>query len=243
MTIVEMQTAFMIKLRQFIAEPDIESDDIEYYINRAQEEFVKEQHFVIRDNLRNQNLGDISIQRAIENIRTLISQVDAIYTTTDPDLDNHFVASTEFINGAQLSLESTLFTNAYAYYLRSRLLVVTNDELTCRIIDPLDMSKFIKTRYNQPLFRQPAILVEGKIIKVVYPSDVTLVGGTSKLMLSYITNPTPVSIGGTPANCLLPDHTHNEIVDRGVELKLTDLQKARQLGIDKSAFVPSQAAE
>lgn len=239
MNVREIQRNFMIKLRQFVEEPEVESDDVEYYFNRAQEEYTKEQHFIIKDNYRNQRIGDITIQRAIENLRTLIYTTQCIYSETSPTPENA-IPSTQIKNGTVVRLDSDLFVdNVYAYYLRSRLIPEEelDSALSCRIIDTNNLSKFTATKFNTPLFREPAILVEGHNLTVIYPDDIELIDGVSKYELTYITFPKPISIRDDET-CLLPIHTHNEIIDIAVGLKIEDLGRARNLGIDKDVERP-----
>ena len=238
MTIREMQRNFMIKLRQFVEEPEIESDDVEYYLNRAQEEYVKQQHFVIRDNYRTENMNTIAIQRAIENLRSLIRKFIYTYTTSSNSSNTDLRASETIKNGLEVSL--TDLPNPYAYYLRSTLQAGSiENSLTCKIIDPTLLGKYVLTKYNSGLFREPAVLIEGQHAIVIYPADL-IPNSNYKYILSYISFPVAMSIqSGT--SCQLPDHTHNEIVDIAVNLKVEDLQKSRGLGLDKSA--PIQRSE
>ena len=226
MNIREMQRNFLIKLRQFVEEPEIESDDTEYYLNRAQEEYAKEQHFIIKDNYRNQHIGNINIQRAVENLRTLIKTINFEYDGTE------LIQSTSISNGLTISLEDAKFVQPYTYYLRSRLNASPDVSLNCKIIDPTLLSKYTKTKYNSPLFREPAILIEGDNLIVIYPSEVTPDNGTT-FELTYVTSPTSVNIQ-EGVDCALPIHTHNEVVDMAVELKIKDLDKSRSLGLDKA---------
>lgn len=220
-----MQRNFMIKLRQFVEEPEVESDDIEYYLNRSQDEYVKEQHFVIRDNYRNQNLGNIDVQKAVENLRTLVN--DYVFDTegTSPDL-----ISGQNITNSMVADISNLDPE-YSYYLRSRF-KSDGKALNCKVIDPIMLSKYTVTKYNSPLYREPGVLLEGNNVTVIYPMDTNI--QDAKLELYYITYPTIMSIEDN-THCDLPIHTHNEIVDRAVEYKINDLQRSRSLGMDKSA--------
>jgi hypothetical protein len=254
MTIREMQRNFMIKLRQFIEEPEVESDDIEYYLNRAQEEYVKQQHLIIKDNIRNESLSNRAIQSAIENLRTLIKSKTFHYTADAlavPAIAKTLAASTEIDNGLVIALDDdALFPEGseYAYYLRSRLTPNTpSGAINCRIIDTNNLSKFTKTKYNYPLFREPAVLIEGETLTIIYPVDFEdeegAVRSDTKYYLTYITYPTEMSIQ-TPTDCTLPIHTHNEIVDLAVNNKIEDLQKSRQIGFDKSyKSAPRQTTE
>jgi hypothetical protein len=225
MNIREMQRNFMIKLRQFVEEPDVESDDIEYYLNRAQEEYVKEQHFAIKDNYRNQQIGNINIQRAVENLRTLLVTLKFNF---GQELTNY----TSIENAVFVSLTGNQFIKPYTYYLRSILNATPSESLNCKIIDPTMLNKFTKTKYNVPLFREPAIIIEGNNIVVIYPTEITP-NSTTSFELTYITSPTFVNIKNG-VDCELPIHTHNEIVDVAVDLKIKDLERSRGLGLDKS---------
>ena len=223
MNIRDMQRNFMIKLRQFVEEPEVESDDIEYYLNRAQDEYVKEQHFVIRDSYRNQQLGNIDIQKAVENLRTLVNTeiYEELDLTTGVNIENSLIADVSELNPE------------YSYYLRSRF-KSDGTALNCKVIDPIMLSKYTVTKYNKPLYREPAVLLEGNDITVIYPTDTNI--DNPILELHYITHPVSMSISENQ-NCTLPIHTHNEIVDRAVEFKINDLQRSRSLGIDKGAAV------
>ena len=227
-----MQRNFMIKLRQFVSEPEIESDDVEYYINRAQEEYVKQQHLIIKDNKRNEQFSSVVIQSSIENIRTLVKQASFAH----PELK----FSLEIFNGLTIDLsDSNKFPDGkrYAFYLRSRLTDGDiGNSINCRIIDTNIINQFTKTKYNTPLFREPAIVVEGDNLTILYPSDFNIprsieipypiVPSLVKYFLTYITKPPPVDIL-REKDCILPPHTHNEIVDMAVNNKIEDIQKSK----------------
>lgn len=299
MKVQDMQRNFMIKLRQFVEEPEVESDDIDYYLNRAQEAFIKEQHFIIRDNYRNQQVGNINVQRAIENLRTLVRTVEeaptsyfripnsiyidlskntytdstatasAAVTTNDTTIavsdgtefspgdslytdSNEFIGTIESINSNTLTLFGGAATTVgsgdslyisqpftgkeYAYYLRSQIELKSGSTLNCRIIDPTMLGKFTKTKYNKPLFREPAVLIEGDYLIAIHPSEVTY-SDIDSFELTYLTYPDQISIADD-VDCQLPVHTHNEVVDQAVEFKIQDLQRARSLGIDKNVEAP-----
>ena len=311
-----MQRNFMIKLRQFVEEPEVESDDIDYYLNRAQESFIKEQHFIIRDNYRNQQVGNINVQRAIENLRTLVRTVEETPTAyfrlpnsiyidlskdgyTDSGADttagvalnatsisvdlgekfspgdslytnsNEFVgtvqqiaftntpnegelpagaatltlfgeAATAMTSGDSIFISQPFTSKEYAYYLRSQI-ELSGSTLNCRIIDPTMLGKFTKTKYNKPLFREPAVLIEGDLLIAIYPSEV-LFNDIQTFELTYLTYPNEISIAND-VDCQLPVHTHNEVIDQAVEFKIQDLQKARSLGIDKNIEAPPMSRQ
>lgn len=307
MKVHDMQRNFMIKLRQFVEEPEVESDDIDYYLNRAQESFIKEQHFIIRDNYRNQQVGNINVQRAIENLRTLVRTVEekptdyfrlpnsiyidlskdgyteaggvftatvtvgdtsisvddsslfsegnAIYTLvsgsynfigTVQSIPNNTTlnlfgqAASAATNGEDIYVSQPFTGKEYAYYLRSQI-ELAGSTLNCRIIDPTMLGKFTKTKYNKPLFREPAVLIEGDLLIAIYPSEV-LFSDIDSFELTYLTYPNEISIAND-VDCQLPVHTHNEVIDQAVEFKIQDLQRARSLGIDKNVEAPPMPRE
>lgn len=213
MNIRQMQYGFTIKLNQLNEAPTVDTDDIEYYLNRAQEDYVKEQHLLIKDIYRNQGVNTFEVQRVIENIRTLIESHKFIYNVSLLDSD-------EIANAVVVDVNDT--NEDYLFYLRSRLYVDDEHSLNCKIIDPVMLNKYTSTKFNSPLFREPGIIIEGNKITIVYPDDLEF-NADSYYELVYIKYPEEMSIK-EGIDCELPLHTHSEIVDNAVLLFLNDLR-------------------
>src|SRR5690554_3572359 len=141
MNIRQMQYGFTIKLNQLNEAPTVDTDDIEYYLNRAQEDYVKEQHLLIKDIYRNQGVNTFEVQRVIENIRTLIESHKFIYNVSLLDSD-------EIANAVVVDVNDT--NEDYLFYLRSRLYVDDEHSLNCKIIDPVMLNKYTSTKFNSP---------------------------------------------------------------------------------------------
>lgn len=87
-----------------------------------------------------------------------------------------------------------------------------------------DLGKFIKTAYNTPIVRQPAVaLVSDPTTKYMYMEvvvdDYTTLGNVT---LTYYRKPLRINTIDGADKCELPESVHSEIVDLAVDMFITE---------------------
>lgn len=195
----------------------IVSEDIIWYLNRAQEQFIDRQYVLLRGKYTDNQ--DIEIytkaQQAIENLRTLI--------VTEVILNADISSVTHFDNAESVSI-SDLGEDFY-YYVRSQTRVEPDgDWVNNRLIEQENVQDFIKTKFNNPMFRDYLVLIEGDNIYIFY--DGQSGSGVHEVALTYIHTPKELvrenAESDQTTTCELPAHTHKDIVDLAVTLARQD---------------------
>lgn len=220
MTAKDFQRIFMLKIGQLANITIVESEDIEYYVNRVTVDYIDEQYHLLRDNIRNQQFGSSDVQKATENLQKLIKTVDS----SDTEYPDHEVVDNfaENIIGMELP-------DDYMYYLAGRVKfsetqadITGSSFLNFRIIDPNQLNAYLKSKYNSPIFREAAAVIKSTMLEVALPSD-SEVSDISSVVLTYVKEPVKLSISDETVPDL-PLNSHEMLVDMAVQKYLQDRQ-------------------
>lgn len=193
----------------------IESEDIIYYLNRGQEQFVDDQYVFLRGKYTDNGSLEIyqTSQKAIENLRTLIE--------TSVIGNANIIQAVNFKNAKTFSLPTDFY-----YYVRSQTqLADAGDWVNNKLVEQENIQKFIKTKYNSPVFRDFLILMEGTEVFVFY--DDQSGADVYDVAFTYLKTPDELTLDDTPGSgetneSQLPKHTHQDIIDLSVRLMLID---------------------
>lgn len=197
-------------------------DEILYYLNRAQEEYIEQQYVLIRGKHGDENIQIYEAsQKAIENLRTII--------ITELAGNGNISAVSNYPNAKSYDL--TDLTDTFFFYIRSQSQVsnggawVIND-----LINQDKIEKYIQTRNNTPIFRNFPVLLEGNNMYVFYDTQTN--SDVYDLSITFIKSPdklvTATPGAGETNTCELPIHTHQDIVNYTVSLILSDLSGGKQ---------------
>lgn len=193
------------------------SEDIVYYLNRAQEQYIDEQYVYLRGKYTdNQNIELYqNSQKAIENLRSLV--VHQLATNAN------VIDAIEYDNAKVFSFDT--LTYPFYYYVRSQTQLAFGGEwVNNRLIEQENIQKFIQTKYNKPVFRDFLVLLQGNSMYVFYDSQ----DGSDvyDISLTYIKTPGELVLDnpstGETTTSALPIHTHKDIVNLAVKLILED---------------------
>lgn len=93
-----------------------------------------------------------------------------------------------------------------------------------QLIKYRDLPKFMKTAYNSPIVRQPAVaLVSDSATKYMYMEVATDKYTTiGNVILTYYRKPLRFNTTGGATRCELPESVHSEIVDLAVDMFITE---------------------
>jgi hypothetical protein len=232
MDIRQMQYEFGIQLNQFNSALRLQSDDIEYWLNKAQEEFVKTKF----NGLNQQRLSFEQSQQLVDDLRILI--------TSNYELDtkfkfNAYSAPTGFF------IDSATLPNNYLYLLnqKSRVQykfpnivwqniqgkrVVTSQTYhvvvkSNRFSQTQSIYKLLSDPHNTTKPDSPLTLLHGDSIDVY--SDKTFV--VDKVIIDYLRLPVAMSIK-QEIDSELPEHVHKEIIQLAVDLFLQNTRELKQ---------------
>lgn len=193
------------------------SEDIVYYLNRAQEKFIDEQYVFLRGKYTDN--GNIELyqnsQKAIENLRTLITQE----LIGNGDITD----ASQFDNARKFPLDS--LTSSFYYYVRSQTqLELDGQWVNNKLIEQENVQKFIKTKYNSPVFRDFLVLMEGGDVYIFFDDQVG--ADVYDVSFTYMRTPGELVIDnpqvGEVIESELPQHTHKDLVNIAVELIVRD---------------------
>lgn len=195
------------------------NEEILYYLNKAESEYIRDQYIYLRGMYNNQRNPELykKAQEAIENLRTIIRS-----SSISANINAH-----SFIeNGHTVSLDE--FEN-FNYYIRSQAKPEADSSwIRCDLVNHIDINKYIFTESNKPMFRDFKVFMEFDSINIL--RDIRY-SGINSFGLTYLmktpdmveSNPT----AGETTTSILPDHTHEDIVNLAVDMVLQDIKSQR----------------
>lgn len=101
---------------------------------------------------------------------------------------------------------------------------VTETVVDNQLVKYRDLPKFMKTAYNTPIVRQPAVaLISDPITKYMYMEVITDSYTTlNSIVLTYYRKPLKFNTTTGISKCELPESVHSEIVDLAVNMFITE---------------------
>ena len=217
MTVQEMHTSFLQGLQRVNANAYdfLTADEIDYWLNRAQERFIKDRAFITGDVKR---VGFEGNQKRLDDIRTIVVQnyTDTFNMTTVPewrqvDLPADYLylvnirADIRKDNCGQVSVSSPA--------AQVPVRVVDNAEVYF-----MQQNPFAKAQLNSPL----ATISEDDI-QVYQDAESYILEG---ITADYIRIPQNIDLS-FGQDCELAGHTHQEIVDIAVKNILEAIESPR----------------
>lgn len=211
------------------------SEDIIYYLNRAQENFIDEQYVYLRGKYTDQQNIELyqNAQKAIENLRTIVE--------TEVIANTEISTTSHFDNAKSASLNN--LTEEFYYYVRSQTRLSDGGEwVNNKLIEQENVQKFVQTKYNSPIFRDFLVLLEGTDMHIFYDSQSG--ADVYEVALTYIRTPGEMVLdnatGDQVTESELPKHTHKDVINLAVALIVQDQQG---LGNPRLADQTKQAQE
>lgn len=215
----DMHNAFRLNLDKsssLVGNPDFLPEEIDYWLNNAQDRFVKQRFKEFEQGIKR-----------ITDLQTLVN-----YTSTIP-----LTASYLGPNVKEGSLST--YVVGYLFYLSSVVFDNTTpipNRIQCA--DPIDtnhLKNYISDYINSPFIRRPipyfyskGVETDDQTIAIIYDSNIFTPYG---LGLTYLRQPlqlTSQTVSGYQTNtCELPVETHEEIVNIAVSLVIENIESPR----------------
>lgn len=219
MTVREMQIAFDMHIQLVSKELEVsdkpDSYTIIYFLNRAQENYIKENflsHGQLQDNIE-------FIQKRSDTLRNLIARFTNVVSPTP-------INTTEVDGGIQMDLPDD-----YLYYIKSfslathKLSSPINQLWTPnRVVGHDEIDKITNGLFNTPILRKPCVVFEQDDKAIVYKDVDTDIYNFSYI---YLRKPLTLSIETpvateTTNECELDPYTHQDIVELAVKMFIED---------------------
>lgn len=232
MTSEQMFYNFRVELDKFRSSIEITSDDIEYFLNKAQEKFI-EQRF---NGMNYTRRGFEQSAQIISELKPLFKkgeELDVYYpdiTTPDnfeldradlPDSLLYFVSSTcqltYVLDASDIEVNTGVNPNV-------RKVVDGEDSATLfpimKYVQNDDIYQVLRDPFNKSSFKKVIIDINENYLDI-YTNNTSFV---SKVIINYIRNPLAITYveNGHEDNqdCELPDFTHKDIIELAVQMFL-----------------------
>lgn len=225
MTVREMQIAFDMQIQLVAQELEIkekpDSYTILYFLNRAQENYIKE-NFLQRGQI-NDNIE--FLQKRSDVLRNLIARFTDVESPTA-------LPSTETDGGISIDLPAD-----YLYYIQS-FSYATNDLADGgatkqwtpnRVVGHNEVDAIVNGMFNRPILRKPCVVFEEDDKIILYKDNDTEI---FNLSFTYLKKPLEMSLEATGVNvpagftneCQLDSYTHQDIVEMAVRMFIEDFK-------------------
>lgn len=217
MTVLEMHTAFNQGLQRVnsSAYDYFTDEEINYWLNRAQERFIKDRAFITGDVKR---VGFEGNQKRLDDIRTLVSQ----------DYFDGWTANT----GARWEQADLPADYSYLVNLRASIrydvcgdvsITSPQRDIPVRIVDNAEVYGMQRNPFAKSTFESPLGTISENDIRVYQDGESFILEG---IYLDYVRIPALIDLS-LGQDCELAPHTHQEIVDIAVKNILEAIESPR----------------
>jgi hypothetical protein len=217
MTVQEMHTAFNIGLQRIAANAydTFLNEEIDFFLNRAQDRFIKERTNVKSDTRRD---GFEGSQKRLDDIRVLVQQ--GFVEDIPVQLGEQWIQTDVPVNYIHL-----VAFNAEIHY--DRCADVTTDSPTMmvpvRVVDNAEAYFMQRNPFAKSNIDSPLATLSRDDLKVWQDGKSFILKGIS---LDYIRKPRTIDLS-LNQDCELAEHTHQEIVDIAVKNVLEAIESPR----------------
>ena len=240
MDVHELIRAFQTEIHQKDRVPQVETKDILYFLNRAQENFVKdkfagkrtsvqgfEQSQDLIDDLRVFYRQDCETETIYGGVEAAVKGIESDETFLPSDY-LHLVSargvlhvSTDFKNGRREDFTWDITTATYDgtdYDKRIAAPSQSYDEKTVplKMVQNQRLYSMALDPFQEPVHHRPLSDLNNDRINVYTTSEFIV----DRIIINYIRSPKTITIEGTGQTSELPDDLHRELVNRAVRLFL-----------------------
>ncbi len=200
---VEFERLIQIINPEYVVSKKIDSDTIFYFIKAAQDRYIKQNYLAIEGS-----------RGTHEALRKNTDAFKALIKTT-----SFSVGPIDGSGKSTISLPSDFFlylrssTKVYGTYLQigvANAAWVSNKFITQDDVEGISISYF-----NNPILRQPCILINNAAFDIYYDAMTTPIAAE----MTYIKAPVAPS---PTVNCELAENVHQEIVELAVDIFITE---------------------
>ena len=211
MNISQLHQAFKIELdKETISSyPSFTAVEIDYWLNKAYLMTINQRFS--GNNVLKQGF-EASIKR-VADLNKLVKTVDSIAVTKV--LNENYVygivpTDCMFLLGGELS-----YKDRYSSATKSILNLVSHESI----------GKFTKTRTNNPVIKEPAMIIEGSKFYVYYDEAETI--SNIDVSVSFVVIPTLISHTNGSSTIKIAEYMHNDIATLAAYLAVENIESTR----------------
>jgi hypothetical protein len=202
-----------------------ESEDIEYWVNDAQTQLIKQKMF--GNNTRGEGFDQGS--KRVDDLNTLVVS-SAVLEFDEAHTTPEFRPHTFYPNIAVVDIDATNTPN-YMFYVGADLKAtapsgaqVASKPVPTILIKQSEASKLIETPYNKPYLKEGYVYIEDGELNVVYDPYITL----QSILITYLKKPSYIDLTNPTGVNDLPEQLHPELVALTVNLMLDNIADPRE---------------
>lgn len=222
-----MQYNFGVHLNQFGEALSLNSDDIEYWLNKGQLDLVKNKF----NGMNQEQRGFEQSQQRIDDLRELIIRNHEISVTYSPTGDTQFFIDRGILPDNQLFLISSKSEVRFNRPIIS--FIITDNKRVAsthtqrisknRVSQSDDIYTLLEDPFNTTKIESPLIVIGDQHIYAYTNSSFII----NKIFIDYIRVPNKLSIKGNVSS-ELPEHLHEDIIQRAADLFLNNTRQLKQ---------------
>ena len=186
---------------------DLLPDEIDYYLNKATTDFIKQQYSIIKS-----KPSTLESENALENIQTIIDIFDGTNLTAGEFPNSYFLE----------------FPPDYNYHINSYVEYSQGSFKVTRVVSYSELNTILNTDSNIPFFRLTPVMIKNNGMLILNDDDDSI----SSVKVFYIKQPEkishPDSDSGTEQNSVLPEHTHETLIELALQSIFQHLNIALQ---------------
>lgn len=227
MNIREMQYNFGVHLNQFGEALSLNSDDIEYWLNKGQLDLIKNKF----NGANQEQRGFEQSQQRIDDLRQLIIRNHEITVTNSVSNDANF-----FTDRGQLPVNQLFLISSKSQVRFNRptiTVTITNNKRIAgthterisknRVSQSDDIYTLLGDPFNTTKIESPLIVIGDQFIYAYTDKSFIIY----KIFIDYIRMPNKLSIKGNVSS-ELPEHLHEDIIQRAADLFLNNTRQLKQ---------------
>ena len=199
--------------RDSSAVPELEAEVIDYFLNEAQERYIKSRY----ESLNVYKAGFEAIQKRTDDLRSIVK--------------------TEDINTAVVAGETNTFkavlsgtTSPYMFYIRGRANMVktgcANKTQGVNLVRHDSLDRILLDPFNKPNYGNVVAYFEDSDFFVITDGTFTV----PSVKITFLKRPNLMNVGsygGAVVDCELPEHTHKEIVQYAADITFENIESKR----------------
>lgn len=218
MTVLQMHKAFKLRIDKVdsLAYPNFEDDEIDYYLNLAQERIIKQRYSI--NNIYKE--GFETTQKRTDDLRMLIKSATILPSP---------ITGEEKPNGVFFLLPNST-TDLYWFSIQEEVNITyidcfnktVNSRIGVKVIQHDDYNKNIRDPFNGPSNIEASRLMYQDKAELLSDGTFTI----NSYIIRYIRKPVSIDILNN-IDCELADHIHSEIIEEAANIVLENIESKR----------------
>jgi hypothetical protein len=229
MTISEMHIAFDLLLDKVnsLQYPSFLAEEKDFFLNQAIRKFAKTRY----SGMNAKREGFEQSQKRIDDLRTLVRELTIPCTSTGHIHDNGYVLTNTLDSATFTTMPYWLSLGEEVDILYQSSVQYTPNFVSKRVGVINATANDYRYKLDDPLAEYRLHYDEAKPLRLFYNNTIEFITdgnySVTNAYLRFLKRPAIVTSFGTPVDCDLAEHTHDEIVALAVQMALENVEQPR----------------